>query len=88
MHDGIWAAVFCIGLDSNTDRNTGTSHACNSVKDAIMIPDLGIYAVEVTSAYVLSISLLITILVLSLLRARKIRAQLLKVEASRLLNNV
>ncbi|MDE0968549.1 MAG: heme exporter protein CcmD [Octadecabacter sp.] len=53
-----------------------------------MIPDLGIYAVEVTSAYVLSISLLITILVLSLLRARKIRAQLLKVEASRLLNNV
>ena len=53
-----------------------------------MIPDLGNYAVEVTSAYVFSISLLITISALSLFRSRRIRAQLLKVEASIEHNNV
>ncbi len=53
-----------------------------------MIPDLGNYAAEVTSAYVLSIFLLITISTLSFYRGRKIRAQLLKIEASMALNNV
>jgi heme exporter protein D len=53
-----------------------------------MIPDLGNYAVEVMAAYGLSILLLVGIVMVSLRRGRKIRAQLVKVEARRERANV
>lgn len=53
-----------------------------------MIPDLGNYAVEVMSAYVLSILLLVAIVAVSLRRGRKVRGQLVKVEARKESANV
>ena len=48
-----------------------------------MMPDLGAYAVEVLSAYGLSIALLLGIVVVSLRRSRRVRADLAAVEARR-----
>ncbi|MCF2872193.1 heme exporter protein CcmD [Octadecabacter sp. G9-8] len=48
-----------------------------------MIPDLGKYAVEVLTAYGVSIALLVLIVGLSVQRSRKVRAQLADVEARR-----
>lgn len=45
-----------------------------------MIPDLGKYADAVLSAYAASIVLLIGLVVFSVLRGRKIRAEMEKVE--------
>ena len=46
-----------------------------------MMPDLGDYAIEVTSAYALSIGLLVLIVAVSIRRGRKLRKQLAEVEA-------
>ena len=46
-----------------------------------MMPDLGRYAVEVLSAYAVSILLLAGIVALSVLRARKVRRELDEAEA-------
>ena len=48
-----------------------------------MIPDLGKYATEVLAAYGVSIALLVLIIVLSVRRYRKVRAELAEVEARR-----
>lgn len=48
-----------------------------------MIPDLGAYAVEVLAAYSVSIALLIGLVAMSLLRARKLRRKLVEVEQRR-----
>jgi heme exporter protein D len=48
-----------------------------------MIPDLGKYAVEVLAAYGASIALLVGVIVVSLRRSRKVRAQLAEVEVRR-----
>ncbi|WP_155151176.1 MULTISPECIES: heme exporter protein CcmD [Alphaproteobacteria] len=45
-----------------------------------MIPDLGKYADTVLSAYAASILLLIALVVFSVLRGRKVRAEMEKVE--------
>ncbi|MCV6587175.1 MAG: heme exporter protein CcmD [Marinibacterium sp.] len=45
-----------------------------------MMPDLGKYAVSVLSAYGASICLLVAIVVLSLLRGRRVRAEMERVE--------
>jgi len=45
-----------------------------------MIPDLGKYAIEVLSAYVVSIALLVAIVALFMRRAKKMRVQLAQVE--------
>ena len=44
------------------------------------MPDLGAYAVHVLSAYAVSITLLAAIIALSLRRARKVKAELEKIE--------
>lgn len=46
-----------------------------------MIPDLGKYAFEVLAAYGVSIALLVAIVVMSLRRSRRVRAQLEAIEA-------
>jgi heme exporter protein D len=46
-----------------------------------MMPDLGDYAVEVTSAYAVSILLLAGIVLLSVVRARRVRRDLEDAEA-------
>ncbi|MBU2993745.1 heme exporter protein CcmD [Octadecabacter sp. 1_MG-2023] len=46
-----------------------------------MFPDLGDYATEVLAAYGASIGLLVVIVLLSMRRSRKMRAQLDAVEA-------
>jgi len=46
-----------------------------------MMPELGKYAVEVTSAYGVSVVLLIGIVVLSVLRDRRVRRDLDEAEA-------
>ena len=46
-----------------------------------MMPDLGRYAVEVLSAYAVSIALLAGIVVLSVARARRVRRELEEAEA-------
>lgn len=48
-----------------------------------MMPDLGTYAVEVLSAYGVSIVLLVVIVAMSIARSRRVRAQLDEVEARR-----
>ncbi|MCR9067256.1 MAG: heme exporter protein CcmD [Rhodobacteraceae bacterium] len=48
-----------------------------------MMPDLGRYAVEVLSAYAGSLSVLAILVVLSVIRARRVRARLDAVEARR-----
>jgi len=48
-----------------------------------MMPDLGKYADAVLSAYAASIVLILAIIVLSVLRSRRIKAQLAEVEARR-----
>ena len=45
-----------------------------------MIPDLGKYQTEVLSAYAVSIALIVVLVVVSSLRARKVRAVLEDVE--------
>ena len=45
-----------------------------------MIPDLGKYADTVLAAYGVSIALLVAIVVLSVLRGRKVRAEMARVE--------
>lgn len=45
-----------------------------------MMPDLGAYAAAVLSAYAVSIALIAALVGLSLLRARRVRAQLEDVE--------
>ena len=45
-----------------------------------MMPDLGKYAVEVYSAYVISLALLAIILVISVRRYVRVRAELEKIE--------
>lgn len=45
-----------------------------------MMPDLGKYADAVLSAYAVSILLIVALVGLSLVRARRVRAQLEKVE--------
>jgi heme exporter protein D len=46
-----------------------------------MMPDLGTYAIEVMSAYAVSIALLGGIVVLSVARARRVRRELDEAEA-------
>ncbi|WP_412565878.1 heme exporter protein CcmD [Thalassobius sp. MITS945101] len=46
-----------------------------------MMPDLGKYAVEVLSSYGVSLGLLAVLVIASVLRARKVKAQLDEVEA-------
>jgi heme exporter protein D len=46
-----------------------------------MMPDLGRYAVEVLSAYAVSIVLLVAIVALSVARARRVRRDLDEAEA-------
>ncbi|MCT4610163.1 MAG: heme exporter protein CcmD [Pelagimonas sp.] len=46
-----------------------------------MIPDLGKYANAVLSSYAVSLGLIIALVVVSFIRARKVRAELEKVEA-------
>lgn len=45
-----------------------------------MMPDLGKYATEVTASYLVSLGLLLALVLLSVLRARKARAALREVE--------
>lgn len=45
-----------------------------------MMPDLGKYANAVLSSYAVSIALILLIVVVSVMRARKVRAQLDEVE--------
>ncbi|MGI9367770.1 MAG: heme exporter protein CcmD [Ruegeria sp.] len=45
-----------------------------------MMPDLGEYAETVLSAYVASIFLLVVLILFSVLRGRKVRAEMEKVE--------
>lgn len=45
-----------------------------------MMPDLGKYATAVLSSYAVSIALILLIVVVSVMRARKVRAQLDEVE--------
>lgn len=45
-----------------------------------MIPDLGKYSDTVLSAYGASITLLVALVVLSVLRGRKVRAEMEKIE--------
>jgi len=45
------------------------------------MPDLGKYAVEVLSSYGVSLGLLAVLVIASVLRARKVKAQLDEVEA-------
>ena len=47
------------------------------------MPDLGKYAVEVLSAYGVSLALIVGIIVVSVARARRVRAELEEVEARR-----
>jgi heme exporter protein D len=47
------------------------------------MPDLGDYAVEVLSAYAVTLVLLVALIAISVLRARKIRASLAKIDAQR-----
>ncbi len=46
-----------------------------------MMPDLGKYAGAVLSSYVVSLALLLVLVGMSVLRARKVRRELEKVEA-------
>jgi heme exporter protein D len=46
-----------------------------------MMPDLGKYADTVLSAYAASIALLVAIVVLTLVRGRRVRAEMAKIEA-------
>ena len=46
------------------------------------MPDLGKYAEAVLSSYAISLGLIVALVVLSVLRARKVKAQLAEVEAS------
>lgn len=46
-----------------------------------MMPDLGKYAVEVLSAYAVTIVLIVALIGVSLYRARQVRASLREVEA-------
>ncbi len=46
-----------------------------------MMPDLGRYAVEVLSAYGVSIALLASIVAISVARARRVRRELAEAEA-------
>jgi len=48
-----------------------------------MMPDLGRYATEVLSAYGLSIALLLLLVLFSIWKARRVRAQLDEVESRR-----
>ncbi|MGR3323051.1 MAG: heme exporter protein CcmD [Pseudooceanicola sp.] len=48
-----------------------------------MMPELGKYAAEVLSAYAVSLALLIALVLVSLRRARRMRAELDRVEARR-----
>lgn len=48
-----------------------------------MMPDLGKYQAEVLSAYAVTLVLLVALVVLSWLRARKVRRQLDEVEERR-----
>ncbi len=48
-----------------------------------MMPDLGRYATEVLSAYAGSLALLVLIVIVSIIRARRVRARLDEVEARR-----
>lgn len=48
-----------------------------------MMPDLGKYGTEVLSAYAVSILLLVGLVLLSLWRARRVRAELRDVEGRR-----
>ena len=45
------------------------------------MPDLGKYAEAVLSSYAISLGLIVALVVLSILRARKVKAQLAEVEA-------
>ncbi len=45
-----------------------------------MMPDLGKYAVTVLSAYGVSLALIVALVVLSLWRSRRVRAELERVE--------
>ncbi len=45
-----------------------------------MIPDLGKYADAVLSSYAASIALLVALVVFSILRGRKVRAEMEKIE--------
>lgn len=53
-----------------------------------MMPDLGTYATEVLTAYALTVGLLVGLIVVSLRRSRKVRAQLAEVESRRSRANV
>ncbi|MEC8292134.1 MAG: heme exporter protein CcmD [Pseudomonadota bacterium] len=46
-----------------------------------MMPDLGKYAEAVLSSYAISLGLIVALVVLSILRDRKVKAQLAEVEA-------
>jgi heme exporter protein D len=48
-----------------------------------MMPDLGKYVVEVLSAYAVSIGLIVAIVLLSLSRARRVKAELNEIEDRR-----
>ena len=48
-----------------------------------MMPDLGKYAVEVLSAYAVSIGLIVAIVLLSLSQARRVKAELNEIENRR-----
>lgn len=53
-----------------------------------MMPELGTYATEVLTAYALTVGLLVGLIVVSLRRSRKVRAQLAEVESRRSRANV
>ncbi len=46
-----------------------------------MMPDLGKYAQAVLSSYAVSLALLVLLVVMSVMRARKVKAQLDQIEA-------
>jgi len=46
-----------------------------------MIPDLGKYAIEVLTVYVVSIAILVGVVAITLHRSRKVKARLAAVEA-------
>lgn len=48
-----------------------------------MMPDLGKYAVEVLSAYGVSLGLILAIVFLSVSRARRVKAELEEIESRR-----
>jgi heme exporter protein CcmD len=82
LHRGIRAPVPGAGVLPDGDRDPVAPAPCHWPKGADgMMPDLGKYAVEVLSAYGVSILLLAGIVGLSVARARRVRRELDEAEA-------